>query len=94
MRSRFSAFAVCDPVYLLASWHPSTRPATLDLDLDLQWRRLEIVAVTAGAEDDRTGTVDFVAHYWDTSARERGRLDEHSEFVREDGQWYYVGSVD
>ncbi|MFZ2176709.1 MAG: YchJ family metal-binding protein, partial [Rhodococcus sp. (in: high G+C Gram-positive bacteria)] len=28
MRSRFSAFAVLDAEYLLATWHPSTRPAS------------------------------------------------------------------
>src|SRR3712207_8451687 len=32
MRSRDSAFAVGDPAYLLATWHPSTRPPSLDLD--------------------------------------------------------------
>jgi uncharacterized protein YchJ len=26
MRSRYSAFAVGDPAYLLATWHPTTRP--------------------------------------------------------------------
>ena len=29
MRSRFTAFAVGLPDYLLATWHPSTRPASL-----------------------------------------------------------------
>ena len=29
MRSRFTAFATGNAAYLLASWHPSTRPATL-----------------------------------------------------------------
>ena len=29
MRSRYSAFAVGDAAYLLATWHPSTRPAAL-----------------------------------------------------------------
>jgi len=32
MRSRYTAFALRDTAYLLASWHTSTRPATLDLD--------------------------------------------------------------
>ena len=32
MRSRFSAFARGDAGYLLRSWHPSTRPTSLDLD--------------------------------------------------------------
>ena len=32
MRSRYSAFAVGDADYLLATWHPTTRPAELALD--------------------------------------------------------------
>ena len=33
MRSRYSAFVVGDAAYLLATWHPSTRPAELELEL-------------------------------------------------------------
>lgn len=91
MRSRYSAFAVGDPVYLLASWHPSTRPAALDLDPDTQWRRLEIVDATAGGEEDDEGTVEFVAHFWHVAGRERGQQHEDSVFVREGGHWFYVG---
>jgi SEC-C motif-containing protein len=36
MRSRYSAFAVGDPAYLLATWHPSTRPRSLSLDDDVR----------------------------------------------------------
>lgn len=43
MRSRYSAFAVGDADYLRATWHPSTRPADLDLDDDVEWRRLDVV---------------------------------------------------
>jgi len=93
MRSRFSAFAVGDLTYLLTSWHPSTRPGTLDLDPELQWRRLDILGTTNGGEDDDVGTVEFVAHYWDAAARRRGAQHEDSAFVREDGQWYYVREV-
>ena len=35
MRSRFTAFATGNAAYLLASWHPSTRPATLELEDDI-----------------------------------------------------------
>ncbi len=95
MRSRFSAFAVGDVTYLLLSWHPKTRPdpAELRLDPDLEWRRLEILGATAGGEDDEEGTVHFVAHFWDAAGRQRGRQEEDSAFVREDGQWLYVGRV-
>jgi SEC-C motif-containing protein len=93
MRSRFSAFAVGDGSYLLATWHPRTRPDSLGLDPDVEWRRLEILDVTAGGADDAEGTVEFVAHYWDVSGRRRGQQHENSAFVREDGQWFYVGPV-
>lgn len=91
MRSRFSAFAVGDAGYLLATWHPRTRPPSLDLDPAIDWRRLEILDVAAGGAEDDEGTVEFVAHYWDAAGRRRGEQRENSAFVREDGQWFYVG---
>ncbi|MCU1417842.1 MAG: hypothetical protein JWP32_2016, partial [Schumannella sp.] len=36
MRSRFSAYALGLDAYVLSSWHPSTRPADLDLDDDVE----------------------------------------------------------
>jgi SEC-C motif-containing protein len=94
MRSRFSAFAVGDATYLLLTWHPGTRPAALELDEDLEWRRLEILDATAGDRDDAEGTVEFVAHFWDAAGRRRGQQHERSAFVLEDGQWFYVGPAD
>ncbi|WP_437126620.1 YchJ family protein [Paraconexibacter antarcticus] len=93
MRSRYSAFAVADAAYLLATWHPATRPAAADLvlDPDVEWRRLEITGTTDGGPDDDAGTVEFVARYWDATFRRRGEQRETSAFVREDGQWFYVG---
>lgn len=90
MRSRYAAFAVGDADYLLATWHPSTRPADLDLDDDVTWRRLDVVATSAGGPLDRTGVVEFVAHYRSDETRERASLHEISSFVREGGRWYYL----
>lgn len=91
MRSRYSAYATGDVDYLLASWHPSTRPGTLELDPDLAWRRLDIVDTAAGGPFDDTGIVEFAAHY--RLAGERGVQRERSSFVREGGRWYYVDAV-
>lgn len=88
MRSRYSAFVVLHPEYLLRTWHASTRPASLELDADMQWRRLDILGTSNGGPLDTTGTVDFAAHY--RSDGERGVQREHSRFVREDKRWYYV----
>jgi SEC-C motif-containing protein len=89
MRSRFSAFALGLADYLLASWHPATRPGELDLDDDITWRRLQIVDVVAGGEHDLTGTVEFRASYRGPGGV--GLLHERSLFERVDGRWVYRG---
>ncbi|MGW9402643.1 YchJ family protein [Arthrobacter sp. NPDC055585] len=88
MRSRYSAFVTGDTGYLLRSWHPSTRPPELELDQDLRWRRLDIIATEAGGPLDTAGSVTFEAHYRQDGAA--GVQRERSEFVREDGRWLYV----
>lgn len=88
MRSRFSAFAVGDVDYLLSSWHPSTRPATLELDPDVRWYRLDILGRTGGGLLDSEGTVEFEAHY--RSPDGTGSQHENSYFVRDDARWFYV----
>jgi SEC-C motif-containing protein len=93
MRSRYSAFAVRDAGYLIATWHPATRPASVDLDPAVQWRRLRIQGLTGGTEDADTGTVEFVAHYWDTVGGRYGRQHENSRFTREGGRWFYIEAV-
>jgi SEC-C motif-containing protein len=90
MRSRYSAFVVGDAGYLLETWYPAMRPTSMDLDPAVQWRRLQIRSVSGGTEDDDAGTVEFVAHCWDSVRREYGRQHENSRFVREGGRWFYV----
>lgn len=88
MRSRFSAFALGDQRYLMASWHPRTRPKTLDLDDDIRWRRLQIVDTDAGGETDADGVVEFRAQY--ERGGKRHILHERSRFSRVKGAWVYV----
>ena len=86
MRSRYTAFVLEQADYLLATWHSSTRPASLDFDAGTKWLGLEVREnKTTGAD---TAEVEFVARY-----RLDGRavrLHERSRFVREDGRWFYV----
>ena len=88
MRSRYSAFAVGDAEYLRATWHPRTRPHDLDLDPDLRWYRLDVLATAAGGPFDTTGPVEFRAHHRGPVGR--GSLHEVSRFAREGGSWFYV----
>ena len=86
MRSRYSAFVRGDVPYLLATWHPSTRPASLELEPGARWLGLEIKQHRMG--DAQNAEVEFVARF-----RVGGRAvrqHEHSRFVREDGRWYYL----
>jgi len=88
MRSRYTAFAIGDAAHLLRSWHPSTRPARLDLDSEVRWLRLDILAKSAGGPFDAQGVVEFAAIHRDANGR--GVLRERSRFVREGGHWFYV----
>ncbi|MEN9357930.1 MAG: hypothetical protein RL695_2101 [Pseudomonadota bacterium] len=94
MRSRYSAYAMGCNDYLLATWHPSTRPATLDLHTDphantpqpaAQWIGLQVLRHEPG---DEQAIVEFVARY--RIAGRAQRLHEISHFVRENGRWYYL----
>ncbi|MET0296882.1 MAG: YchJ family protein [Microbacterium sp.] len=91
MRSRYTAFVVGDARHLRATWHPSTRPESLDLDPGLRWLGLEVVATHAGVDGDARGTVEFIARWRDGT--EGGALRERSRFVRQDGAWYYLDGV-
>jgi SEC-C motif-containing protein len=86
MRSRYSAFTVGDAAYLLRTWHPSTRPRSLDLD-DTRWVRLEVLETTGGSALQAEGTVRFRAYY------KGGQMEENSRFVVDKGAWLYVGPV-
>jgi len=91
MRSRYSAFAVGDPAYLLATWHPSTRPRTLDLEPDVRWTGLDVLATTGGSLLAAEGTVEFRASY--RAGGRDGAQHENSRFVRDGGRWHYLDGV-
>ncbi|HEX4853987.1 YchJ family protein [Arenimonas sp.] len=88
MRSRYSAYARGDATYLQATWHASTRPASLDLAADPPLRWLGLDVKRHAADGDRA-TVEFVARCRQGGGR-AARLHETSRFVREDGRWLYV----
>ena len=86
MRSRYSAFVLQRADYLLATWHPSHRPASLDFDAAAQWLGLEVRG--HWVKDADHAEVEFVARH--RLGGRAVRLHERSRFVREGGRWYYV----
>ena len=88
MRSRYSAFALGLAPYLRDTWSATTRPAALELDDGLEWRRLQIVDTVRGGADDQEGVVEFRAAH--RSPEGAGVLHERSRFTRQDGRWVYL----
>ncbi|MGN2242923.1 YchJ family protein [Frateuria sp. GZRR33] len=89
MRSRYSAYVLKREDYLLATWHPSTRPAHLKLAAQQpapSWLGLSVKRHEDGAVE---AVVEFVARLRYGGGRAQ-RLHEVSRFLREGGRWYYV----
>jgi SEC-C motif-containing protein len=91
MRSRYTAF-VCERAdHLLATWHPDTRPPSLDFEPRAQWLGLQVRR--HGVIDADYAIVEFVARH--RVGGRAVRLHETSRFVRQGGQWWYVdGDMD
>lgn len=84
MRARFSAFKLQIKDFLLASWHPDTRPAELALTAKTQWGRLQIHQETY---TENQGQVQFSAYFFDHG--NWGIQEEDSRFLKENDTWYY-----
>jgi SEC-C motif-containing protein len=87
MRSRYSAFATGAADYLVSTTHLSKRKlhnkaSILEWSKSNQWIKLEILATTET-------TVTFNAYYLDSRLKAQIHH-EHSTFICENGNWYYV----
>lgn len=88
MRSRYSAYVLGLEQYLLATWHPNTRPATLNLNKDVATKWLGLSIKRFEDTSNTTAIVEFIARY-KTGGQKAERLHEVSQFVLTD-RWYYV----
>jgi SEC-C motif-containing protein len=87
MRSRYSAFTLCNEPYLLSTWHPGTRPASIPFDRNLKWLGLKLLDARVTGVDK--AEVEFIARYR-VGGGSAARLHERSRFVREGDRWFYV----
>jgi len=88
MRSRYTAYTLLREDYLLATWHSSTRPTSLDLAADAATKWIGLEVKRHEQKDVEHSIVEFVARY-KVNGRAH-RLHEVSRFVCEDGRWFYV----
>ena len=87
MRSRYSAYVRGLRDYLRDTWHPRTRPPSIEADPPgLRWLGLDVRARTQ--QDETHATVEFVAR--NTLGGRASRHHELSRFERTDGRWLYV----
>lgn len=87
MRARYSAFVLERADYLLRSWHPSTRPATVEFAAGTRWLGLRVEQQRQTGE--ARAEVEFLARFrvgGGSAVRQR----ERSRFLYEDGHWYYL----
>lgn len=91
MRSRYSAFVLELEDYLLITWHPDTRPATLNLAAEGRTRWLGLEVRDHRQIDADHASVEFVARY--RIAGRGYRLHEKSRFVRQGGRWTYLDGL-
>lgn len=87
MRSRYTAYALALDDYVLRSWHPRTRPTSIEQEPGTRWLGLRVKSVQQSAADQ--ATVRFEARYR-VGGRSAVRMCETSRFVREGEHWYYL----
>lgn len=87
MRSRYSAYVMKLEPYLLATWHPSTCPRSVEFEPGMKW--LGLVVESSGETGPDEAQVTFTARY-KVGGASAVRMHERSRFVRQGGRWYYV----
>jgi len=91
MRSRYSAFAIPNAAYLIATTLPAKRKFHDINDLQEwgeinQWIKLEIIATPT------LNTVEFKAYYIDQNGKQQVQQ-ELSVFQKNGNRWFYVSGV-
>lgn len=87
MRSRYCAYVLCNEQYLLATWHPSTRPGSIPFIKNQKWLGLNVV--DANVTGSASAEVEFIARSRVSNAA-AVRQHERSRFIREGKRWFYV----
>ncbi len=89
MRSRYTAYVLRLADYLLASWHPDTRPRELSLEEPATQRTRWLgLTVHEYHQQEDHADVRFTARYR-IGGGSAVKMTEHSRFERIHGRWLY-----
>lgn len=92
MRSRFTAYAMDNTDYILATWDAAAPPEKIAFsEENIVWQRLEIIDTKKGGINGNKGIVEFKAFYLNNG--EAYMLHEISRFAKTNGRWFYVDGV-
>jgi SEC-C motif-containing protein len=97
MRSRYSAYALGEIDWVIASQAPEGREyvdrrATEEWSKRSTWKSLEVLETQGGGPEDSEGFVEFKANY--ELAGEDIKHHEVASFRKEDDTWYFVDGVE
>ena len=92
MRSRFTAFSKGLWDYIEKTRYPGGQELsawykTKFLHDGISWIKLDVLGAKNGDASDEEGEVSFIAHYIENG--EKKTLQEVSNFIKQDGKWYY-----
>ena len=90
MRSRYSAYVMKEIDYLVRTTAPAERTdgsGSREWAEKADWQGFELIRTEGGREDDRAGTVEFVARY--TMDGVEHQHHEISRFRKIEGRWYF-----
>ncbi|NOQ35859.1 MAG: YchJ family protein [Methylococcaceae bacterium] len=92
MRSRFTAYAMQNSDYLIATWDSTKCPESINFEKEnAQWQRLEIVNTKKGGVKDTKGIVEFKAYF--LADGEESVMNEISRFKKVAGHWLYLDGL-
>jgi SEC-C motif-containing protein len=88
---------MADVTYILATTHCSMRKlhdanSIRNWAKSSIWLKLEIILKQEGEANDCVGKVEFKAYYLDSNKRAQVHH-EYSNFVKENGVWFFVDGV-
>jgi len=86
MRSRYTAYALKEPEYIINTWHVDTRPNDLILDKSTIWTGLKILKT--GNKAANTAWIEFIAYF--ENNRVPGQMHERSRFLCSTDRWFYL----
>lgn len=97
MRSRYTAYAMQNASYLIATWHPDCQPEQWRSSLqegfaNTLWQGLQVIASQDG-RDENEGFVEFAARFTEPDNEKVHLIHERSRFLRLKDRWYYIDGI-